>query len=58
MFLARLVLILLISASNVAAQDLPDMTRLPTLTRPGTLTTTQMQHQAAWLQVDQTRLYR
>ena len=34
------------------------MASLPTLRSPGTLSVDQMQHQAAWLEVDQTGLYR
>lgn len=65
MLLARLAMILLVGAAPLFAQDKPDfaqgkpdMATLPKLTRPGTLTTLQMQYQAAWLQVDTTGLYR
>ena len=45
-------------AAPLAAQDQPDMATLPTLRAPGILTADAMKHQAAWLEVDQTGLYR
>jgi hypothetical protein len=55
---ALLVLALCGLTGPLAAQDQPDMATLPTLSTPGTLTAAQMQHQAAWLEVAQTGLYR
>lgn len=53
-----LILVLCGLSGPLAAQDQPDMASLPTLSAPGTLTAQQLQHQAAWLEVTQTGLYR
>ena len=45
-------------ATAFAAEDQPDLASLPRLTAPGALSADQMRHQAAWLEVSQTGLYR
>ncbi|MEO8241478.1 MAG: hypothetical protein ABI832_04150 [bacterium] len=56
--LLRLAVVLGLWPMPLLAEDAADITSLPTLRAPGTLTATAMARDAAWLEVDQPGLYR